>query len=67
MPEPVELGFHLYYGDWEGKHFIEPEDAGKLASMANLLAGCVGRQITWIHMPVPIERAMTPTSNLWRN
>ena len=56
VPEPVELGFHLCYGDWEGKHFIEPEDAGKLASMANLLAGCVGRQITWIHMPVPIER-----------
>jgi methionine synthase II (cobalamin-independent) len=57
VPNDVELGFHLCYGDWEAKHFVEPVDAGKLTEFANLLASAVGRPITYIHMPVPIDRS----------
>jgi methionine synthase II (cobalamin-independent) len=56
VPKDVELGFHLCYGDWEGKHFVEPEDAGKLVEVANALAEHVERRITYIHMPVPADR-----------
>ncbi|HTR36711.1 MAG TPA: hypothetical protein VMH80_12460 [Bryobacteraceae bacterium] len=57
VPGNVELGFHLCYGDWEAKHFIEPADAGKLTEFANLLAGSIDRPIAYIHMPVPIDRS----------
>jgi len=29
VPADVELGFHLCYGDWEAKHFIEPLDSSQ--------------------------------------
>ena len=57
VPEPVELGFHLCYGDLDAKHFIDPLDAGKLVEVANALADTVQRPITYIHMPVPIHRS----------
>jgi hypothetical protein len=57
VPEDVELGFHLCYGDWEAKHFIEPEDSAKLVEFANALASIVRRPIAYIHMPVPIDRS----------
>jgi len=56
VPKDVELGFHLCYGDWEAKHFIEPEDAGKLVEISNALAKHVDRPITYIHMPVPADK-----------
>ena len=56
VPADVQLGFHLCYGDVDGKHFIEPLDAGKLVELANALAASIDRPITYIHMPVPIER-----------
>jgi methionine synthase II (cobalamin-independent) len=57
VPVDVELGFHLCYGDWEAKHFIEPLDAGKLVEFSNALAAAVNRPIAYIHMPVPIDRS----------
>lgn len=57
VPHDVELGFHLCYGDWEAKHFIEPLDAGKLVEFANALAGAVNRPIAYVHMPVPAGRS----------
>ena len=57
VPADVELGYHLCYGDVDGKHFIEPIDAGKLVELANALSETVGRPITYIHMPVPIDRS----------
>jgi len=57
VPNDVELGFHLCYGDWDAKHFIEPLDATKLVEVANALAATATRPITYIHMPVPINRA----------
>ena len=57
VPSEVELGFHLCYGDWEAKHFVEPADAGKLTEFANLLGGTVERPIAYVHIPVPIDRS----------
>jgi hypothetical protein len=56
VPSDVELGFHLCYGDLDGKHFIEPIDATKMVEMAHLIKDSVERRITWMHMPVPIGR-----------
>jgi hypothetical protein len=56
IPKDVELGFHLCYGDFGAKHFVEPIDAGKLVEIANALARSVTRSIAYIHMPVPINR-----------
>jgi len=56
VPDDVELGFHLCYGDLDAKHFVEPEDATKMVEMANLIARSVQRPIAWMHMPVPIDR-----------
>ena len=56
VPDDVELGYHLCYGDVEESHFFEPVDATTLAEVAaGLLAGSP-RPVTWIHMPVPIDR-----------
>ncbi len=57
VPEDVELGFHLCYGDYDARHFVEPLDAGKLVEVASALAATMTRPITYIHMPVPIDRA----------
>jgi methionine synthase II (cobalamin-independent) len=57
VPASVELGFHLCYGDLDGKHFIDPVDAGKMVEMAHLLVARAGRPIAWIHMPVPVGRS----------
>jgi hypothetical protein len=59
VPEDVELGFHLCYGDLDARHFVQPTDATKMVEMANLITRAVHRPITWMHMPVPIDRTDT--------
>ena len=56
VPEPVELGYHLCYGDLGHEHFTQPADAGYLAWAAAALLDGVQRPIQWIHLPVPRER-----------
>lgn len=56
VPDPVELGFHLCYGDFEAKHFAEPTDSSKMVELANAISQAVDRPIAYIHMPVPISR-----------
>lgn len=56
VPEPVEVGVHLCYGDVGEIHFTEPSDTAVLVRFANLLAQQVKRSLTWVHLPVPIER-----------
>ena len=56
VPADVELGFHLCYGDLDGKHFIDPTDATKMVELANLVTRSVSRPVTWLHMPVPVGR-----------
>jgi hypothetical protein len=38
VPDDVELGLHLCYGDFGAKHFVEPKDAAKMVEFANALA-----------------------------
>ena len=57
VPAGVELGFHLCYGDLDGRHFVEPRDATKMVELGNLIARHVTRPIDWLHMPVPIGRS----------
>jgi hypothetical protein len=54
VPDDVELGFHLCYGDLDAKHFVEPVDATKMVELANALAAAVKHKIAFLHMPVPI-------------
>ena len=56
IPRAVELGFHLCYGDLDGRHFIQPEDAGKAVELANIICAGIKRPIQWISIPVPRER-----------
>lgn len=56
VPPQVELGYHLCYGDLDAKHFFNPKDAGAIVEIANSIAANVKRPITYIHLPVPIER-----------
>lgn len=56
VPRPVELGYHLCYGDSEHKHFVEPKDCATLVAVANGLASNLDRFLNWVHMPVPRER-----------
>ncbi len=56
VPEDVQLGYHLCYGDSGHKHFKEPEDTSKLVSVANGVSAGVRRLLNWIHMPVPRDR-----------
>lgn len=52
----VEMGFHLCYGDFTHRHFVEPKDAGLLAEMSEILLSKVDRKVDYIHMPVPKDR-----------
>ncbi|MGH2843307.1 MAG: methyltransferase [Solirubrobacteraceae bacterium] len=55
VPEPVELGFHLCYGDEAHGHFAELSDCHKLVEIASALALSLSRPLNWIHMPMPRE------------
>ena len=57
VPNDVELGFHLCYGDLDAQHFFNPADAGAMVELANAISGRVERPIAYIHMPVPIDRS----------
>ncbi|MFN3659265.1 MAG: hypothetical protein ACK4UO_18615 [Pseudolabrys sp.] len=57
IPADVELGFHLCYGDFGGKHFFDPVTARHLVDIANAIVTAVKHKIAYIHMPVPLPRA----------
>jgi hypothetical protein len=56
VPPPVELGFHLCYGDFGHQHFVEPRDMSVLATLAGQIVAGLGRPLDWVHMPVPRDR-----------
>jgi hypothetical protein len=56
IPSDVDLGFHLCYGDFAHKHFLEPEDTGLMTRLSNQLSQRLARSIEWIHIPVPRGR-----------
>ena len=57
IPDDVELGFHLCYGDFGGKHFFDPITARNLVDISNAIARSVRHKIAYIHLPVPLPRA----------
>ena len=56
VPPDVELGIHLCYADFRARHFLEPRDAGKMVEFANALVAAIDHPLTFIHMPVPVDR-----------
>lgn len=52
VPEPVELGLHLCYGDIGHKHWKEP-DLAVMVEFANAIIAGVQRRIDYVHMPIP--------------
>jgi methionine synthase II (cobalamin-independent) len=56
VPDDVELGLHLCYGDFGARHFVEPKDAAKMVEFANQLARSIGHRLAYVHMPVPLAR-----------
>jgi hypothetical protein len=57
VPDDVECGFHLCYGDFGHEHFVQPQDSGNLVEVANALSDAVGRPVQWLHLPVPRDRS----------
>jgi hypothetical protein len=56
VPADVPVGFHLCYGDVEEAHFVQPKDAGVLATVVRGLLERSPRPLAYVHLPVPIER-----------
>jgi ubiquinone/menaquinone biosynthesis C-methylase UbiE len=56
VPDDIELGYHLCYGDANHKHFKDPTDARLLVRVANGLAASLPRPLDWVHLPVPRNR-----------
>jgi len=75
VPADVEAGVHLCYGDAGEKHFVEPADTATLVRFANAVITASARDLTWLHLPVPIDRddeayfaplaGLAPTSELY--
>jgi methionine synthase II (cobalamin-independent) len=68
VPPDVELGIHLCYGDFGGKHFADPVDATHMVEFANALTRTIRHSLAYIHMPVPLSRTeddfFKPLANL---
>lgn len=56
VPDEVEVGMHLCYGDAGEKHFVEPTDTAHLVGVANAVITAASRELSWLHLPVPIDR-----------
>jgi hypothetical protein len=57
VPDGVELGYHLCYGDFEHRHMVQPKDLGTCVELANHIVEHASRPVSWVHMPVPRERS----------
>ena len=56
VPDDVELGYHLCYGSPADQHLVMPKDGAILAELASAIVGGVGRQVNFLHLPVPRDR-----------
>lgn len=57
VPSDAQLGVHLCYGSYGGRHWKEPESTAKMVEVHNRLAQRLGRPLDYLHMPVPVERS----------
>jgi hypothetical protein len=56
VPQTVELGFHLCYGDYKHQHLHQPDDCRACVEIVNAASLAIGHHIDWVHIPVPLER-----------
>jgi hypothetical protein len=56
VPEGVDLGYHLCYGDAGHAHFVQPADTALMVSIASEVAAGLSRRIDFLHLPVPRDR-----------
>ena len=69
VPEGVELGYHLCYGDppdaasGHGKHWLEPNDASAMVRLTNAMLEHISRPVEWVHMPGPSSAMTMRTSS----
>jgi hypothetical protein len=56
VPNGVDMGVHLCYGNAGGRHSIEPKDTSVMVEYANAFIPLLHRRLDWLHMPVPIAR-----------
>lgn len=52
----VQLGMHFCYGSYGGRHWMEPRDLAVCVEVHNRLAEKIARPLSYIHLPVPIDR-----------
>jgi len=52
VPEDVELGLHLCYGDYAHRRSVDLDDASVLVELGNRLRSSVGRRLDFLHLPV---------------
>jgi len=57
VPRDVELGVHLCYGSYGGRHWKEPGSTANMVEVHNRLAAKLARPIDYLHMPVPVDRS----------
>ena len=56
VPAAIDLGYHLCYGSPADEHMVQPNDAGIMVEMTNVIVAGVKRPIQFFHMPVPKGR-----------
>jgi len=56
IPADVDMGFHLCYGSFGGRHFVEPRSTQAMVEITNGIVAGLRRRLDFMHMPVPIER-----------
>ncbi len=56
VPDGVELGYHLCYGDFGHRHFAEPVDTARMVAVTTALLSALPRSVDWVHLPVPRSR-----------
>lgn len=57
LPADVELGYHFCYGSFGGRHFVEPASTKAMVDLCNGVLAKLRHPVSFVHMPVPIERA----------
>jgi hypothetical protein len=53
VPQQVQLGYHLCFGAFGGRHYVEPKDAGTMVEVTRALLSRAPRQVDWMHLPIP--------------
>jgi hypothetical protein len=53
VPDDVPVGLHLCYGDYQHKHFKEPESLAAQVQVVNAVEQAAHRPVTWYAFTVP--------------